>query len=90
MFGPEVKLIAGDHRYDVQGVEIKHSGVGKYIPIRIGMGAWIGASAIILKGVVVGKGSIVGAGSVVTKSVGDNEIWAGNPARLIKRRFNLD
>ena len=31
---------------------------------------------------------MIGAGSVVTKNVGSYEIWAGNPARLIRRRFD--
>lgn len=48
-------------------------------------GAFIGAHAIILKGVTIGKHSVIGAGAVVTKDVPDNEIWAGNPARFLKR-----
>lgn len=54
-------------------------------PILIEEGAFIGAHSIILKGVTIGKHSIIGAGSVVTKNVPDNEIWAGNPARFIRK-----
>lgn len=54
-------------------------------PVLIKKGAFIGAHSIVLKGVTVGEKSIVGAGSVVTKSIPDGEIWAGNPAQLIKK-----
>lgn len=54
-------------------------------PIVIGDGAFIGAHSIILKGVTIGERSIVGAGSVVTKPIPHDEVWAGNPARFIKK-----
>lgn len=54
-------------------------------PVRIKMGAWIGANAVILKGVTVGRNAVVAAGAVVTKSIPDNEMWGGCPARFIKR-----
>ena len=57
----------------------------KSAPVIIKRGAFIGSKCIILKGVTIGLESIVGAGSVVTKDIPDGEIWAGNPARFIKK-----
>lgn len=55
---------------------------------RIGSDVWIGDSAIVLSGVSIGNGAVVGAGSVVTKDVPPYGIAAGNPARLIRYRFD--
>ncbi|SFL16251.1 maltose O-acetyltransferase [Paenibacillus sp. 1_12] len=44
---------------------------------------FIGARAIIMPAVTIGKNSIVAAGSVVTKSIPDNSVAAGNPAKVI-------
>ena len=48
--------------------------------------AFIGCHTVICNSVTIGKNSIVGASSVVTKDIPDNEVWAGNPARFIKKR----
>jgi virginiamycin A acetyltransferase len=56
----------------------------------IGNDVWIGREATIMPGVTVGDGAVVGAQSVVTKDVGPYEVVAGNPARVIRRRFNAD
>lgn len=53
-------------------------------PIHIKKGAWIGAGATILPGVTIGEYAIVGASAVVTKDVGDYEVVAGVPARVMK------
>jgi len=46
-------------------------------------GASIGANATIIAGNEIGAFALIGAGSVITKSVGKNELWVGNPARII-------
>ena len=51
---------------------------------------WIGANSVILKGVSIGNGAIVGAGAVVTKDVPDYAIVVGNPARVIKYRYQRE
>lgn len=54
-------------------------------PIHIKSGAFIGGHCVILKGVTIGHGAVVGAGSVVTRDIPDEEVWAGVPARFIKK-----
>jgi UDP-2-acetamido-3-amino-2,3-dideoxy-glucuronate N-acetyltransferase len=46
-------------------------------------GASIGANATIIGGITIGEFALIGAGSVVTKSVSNNSLWVGNPARLV-------
>ncbi len=59
-------------------------------PVVIDAGAFIGGYAKIVKGVHIGANSIVGLGAVVTKDIPPNEIWAGNPAKFIKKIENKD
>jgi acetyltransferase-like isoleucine patch superfamily enzyme len=54
-------------------------------PIVIGDDVFVGANSIILKGVKIGERTIIGAGSVVTKNIPADEIWAGNPAKFIRK-----
>lgn len=49
---------------------------------------WIGYGAIIFSGVKIGQGAIIGAGSIVTKDVPPYAIVGGNPAKIIKYRFD--
>jgi acetyltransferase-like isoleucine patch superfamily enzyme len=48
---------------------------------------WVGYGAILMTGTRIGKGSVIAAGSVVTRDIPPYSIVGGNPARVIKRRF---
>lgn len=58
--------------------------------IAIGSDCWLGFNATVLDGVNIGDGAIVGAQSVVTGNVLPYSIVAGNPARMIRKRFSED
>jgi phosphonate metabolism protein (transferase hexapeptide repeat family) len=55
--------------------------------VSIGHDVWIGHGAIVLPGRNIGDGAVIAAGAVVTKDVPAYTIVAGNPARLIRPRF---
>ena len=52
--------------------------------ITIGNDVSIGSGAAILA-VSICDGAVIGAGSVVTKSITEKGVWAGNPAKLLRR-----
>ncbi len=56
--------------------------------IVVGNDVWIGTNATIMPGVTIGNGAVIGAKSVVTKAVPPYTIVAGNPARIIRKRFD--
>lgn len=75
------------HFLDTQAKQFPVFKSGK---VHIKKGAYLGAHSIICKPVIIGEGAVVGAGSIVTKDIPDNEIWAGNPARFIKKRLPVE
>lgn len=54
-------------------------------PVVIGDDVFLGANVLVLKGARIGDRAVIGAGSVVTGEVPADEIWAGNPARFVRR-----
>lgn len=96
MFGSEPWLISiGNNCYITAGVKfINHDG-GTLIlrkevpnlewtaPIEIGNDVYIGVESIILPNVKIGNRCIIGAGSIVSRSVPDNCVYAGVPAKFI-------
>lgn len=59
----------------------------KTAPVIIGDDVFVGANSLILKGVTIGDRVIIGAGSVISKDIPADEIWAGNPARFIRKNL---
>lgn len=57
---------------------------------KIGNDVWIGAHAIIKDDITIGDGAIVGAGAIVTNDVEPYSIVVGNPAKLIRYRFESE
>lgn len=55
--------------------------------VTIGHDVWIGHGAIVLAGRSIGTGAVVAGGAIVTKDVAPYTIVAGNPARVVRRRF---
>lgn len=57
-------------------------------PITIEDDVWIGSNVVILSGVKIGRGSVIGAGAVVVNDVPPYSVAVGNPARIVKKRFD--
>jgi acetyltransferase-like isoleucine patch superfamily enzyme len=79
--GHDVRIITSSHEI---GDTSRRAGWSSAQPVEIGTGAWIGAGSMILPGVRIGDGSIVAAGAVVARSVADNTLVGGVPARYIR------
>lgn len=56
--------------------------------ICIGHDVWIGQNTTIMSGIKVGNGAVIAANSTVVKDVGPYEVWGGNPAKMLRRRFD--
>jgi acetyltransferase-like isoleucine patch superfamily enzyme len=60
---------------------------GRDLAVTLADDVWIGYGAIILSGVTIGRGAVIGAGAVLTHDVAPYQVVAGNPARVIGKRF---
>lgn len=88
---PEDIILESGVRITIGSIIITHfknSDDGTYSrgQIHIGANTYLGCNTVVCQAVNIGKDVIVGAGSIVTKDIPDGEVWAGNPARFIKKR----
>jgi acetyltransferase-like isoleucine patch superfamily enzyme len=56
--------------------------------VRVGSDVWIGLRTTVMSGVTIGHGAVVGACAVVTRDVPPYAVVVGNPARVVRRRFD--
>ena len=85
MIGGDCDIYDTDfHELTPEARENRDGSVGK-APVTIGPRAFVGAGSRVLKGVTIGEGAVIGAGSVVTRNVPPFEIWAGVPAKLVRK-----
>jgi acetyltransferase-like isoleucine patch superfamily enzyme len=98
--GPEVRILAGSEHimtrattfplnallFDPEGGNAEDA-IDKGTTV-VGNDVWLGLGAIVLSGVTVGHGAVVGAGAVVSQPVAPYAVVAGNPARVVRYRFD--
>ncbi|MEG0250250.1 MAG: CatB-related O-acetyltransferase [Peptostreptococcus sp.] len=89
-------LMGGNHNHNTDWItvypfesEIKDSFKSKGNTV-IKSDAWLGMNSTIMPGVTIGEGAVVAAGSVVVSDVDAYTVVGGNPAKLIKKRFDDD
>jgi acetyltransferase-like isoleucine patch superfamily enzyme len=95
---PGVRMHARTQHPCVDDARLVASGSGRAIPgyprptsrdrIEIGSDVWIGRDAVLLADCDIGDGAIVGAFAVVAKDVPPYAVVVGNPARVIRYRFD--
>lgn len=84
--GNHVQLTSGTKIFTHGGanvLRIKHPDIDFFGKVVIKDNVYMGNNSLIMPGVTIGSNVIVAAGSVVTKSIPDNVIVGGNPAKII-------
>lgn len=73
-------VFVGENSFIIAGAEVSGS-------VTIGKNVWISPQATLINQISIGDNALVGLGAVVTKSVEENVIVVGNPAKVLRKRF---
>lgn len=87
MIAPGVAILSSKHNTEKIDIPMNMQGALTDDPPVIKDDVWIGRNAIIMPGITINKGSIIAAGAIVTKDTDEYGIYAGIPAKLIKKRY---
>ena len=87
--GENCKIMLGSHDYN-NGESIPYGTSYDKKYVEIDDFVWLGSNVIISGNVKIGEGAIVAIGSVVVKDVPPYAVVGGNPAKVIKYRFDED
>jgi len=78
-----------EEQWDLSGVSDREDHYSNGVT-EIGNDVWIGKDVIVTSGIKIGDGAVLAAGAVVTKDVPSYAIVGGNPAKIIRYRFDQD
>jgi virginiamycin A acetyltransferase len=73
-----------------EALPIEEMPFGRRGDTAIGHDVWLGYESLVMPGVTIGDGAVVAARAVVTRDVPPYAIVAGNPARVVRRRYDED
>ena len=65
-------------------IEVADNWQNRFVTTNIEDNVSVGSNVTILGGVSIGAGSLIGAGALISKNVPPNQIWVGNPAKVVR------
>ncbi|HFJ9404491.1 acyltransferase [Bacillus cereus group sp. MYBK69-1] len=84
LFGPNIVIVDHKHEYSNPNDLICKQGISS-APVKIGSDVWICANVVITQGVTIGNHIVVAANSVVSKDLLEPGVYAGSPAKMVKK-----
>ncbi|MBY0145121.1 acyltransferase [Neobacillus niacini] len=84
LFGPNVVIVDHKHEYSNPNDLICKQGMSS-ASVKIGSDIWVCANVVITKGVTIGNRIVVAANSVVSNDLLEPGVYAGSPAKMVKK-----